>query len=30
MYEAFRVSSVPYYQEVARRIGKDTMQTMAG
>jgi beta-lactamase class D len=26
MYEAFRVSSVPYYQEVARRIGKDTMQ----
>lgn len=27
MYEAFRVSSVPYYQEVARRIGKDTMQT---
>jgi beta-lactamase class D len=27
MYEAFRVSSVPYYQEVARRIGKDTMQS---
>lgn len=26
MYEAFRVSSVPYYQEVARRIGKDTME----
>ena len=26
MYEAFRVSSVPYYQEVARRIGKETMQ----
>ncbi len=26
MYEAFRVSSVPYYQEVARRIGRDTMQ----
>ena len=26
MYEAFRVSSVPYYQEVARRLGKDTMQ----
>jgi len=26
MYHAFRVSSVPYYQEVARRIGKDTMQ----
>src|SRR5215510_12308967 len=25
MYEAFRVSAVPYYQEVARRIGKDTM-----
>ena len=27
MYDAFRASSVPYYQEVARRIGKDTMQT---
>ncbi len=27
MYEAFRVSSVPYYQEVARRIGQDTMQS---
>lgn len=26
MYEAFRVSAVPYYREVARRIGKDTMQ----
>ena len=26
MYDAFRVSSLPYYQEVARRIGKDTMQ----
>ncbi len=26
MYKAFRVSSVAYYQEVARRIGKDTMQ----
>jgi beta-lactamase class D len=26
MREAFRVSAVPYYQEVARRIGKDTMQ----
>jgi beta-lactamase class D len=26
MHEAFRVSSVNYYQEVARRIGKDTMQ----
>jgi len=26
MYDAFRVSSVPYYQEVARRIGRDTMQ----
>jgi len=26
MYEAFRVSSVPYYQEVARRIGKDQME----
>ena len=26
MYNAFRMSSVPYYQEVARRIGKDTMQ----
>jgi beta-lactamase class D len=25
MYEAFRVSSLPYYQEVARRIGKDNM-----
>lgn len=27
MAEAFNVSSVPYYQEIARRIGKDTMQT---
>ena len=27
MYDAFRASSVPYYQEVARRIGKDTMQS---
>ncbi|MBX2931893.1 MAG: class D beta-lactamase [Chitinophagaceae bacterium] len=27
MEEAFKVSSLPYYQEVARRIGKDTMQT---
>jgi beta-lactamase class D len=26
MYKAFRVSAVPYYQEVARRIGKDAMQ----
>ena len=26
MYQAFRVSSVPYFQEVARRIGIDTMQ----
>ncbi len=26
MEEAFSVSAVPYYQEVARRIGKDTMQ----
>ncbi len=26
MTEAFKISSVPYYQEVARRIGKDTMQ----
>lgn len=26
MYRAFRSSAVPYYQEVARRIGKDTMQ----
>jgi len=27
MYQAFRVSSVYYYQEVARKIGKDTMQS---
>jgi len=26
MKEAFKASSVPYFQEVARRIGKDTMQ----
>jgi beta-lactamase class D len=26
MTEAFKVSSVPYYQEVSRRIGRDTMQ----
>ncbi len=26
MTEAFKVSSVPYYQEVARRIGADTMK----
>jgi beta-lactamase class D len=26
MVEAFKVSCVPYYQEVARRIGKETMQ----
>src|SRR6185503_14033303 len=26
MYRAFRVSAVPYYQEVARRIGKERMQ----
>ena len=26
MTEAFKISAVPYYQEVARRIGKDTMQ----
>lgn len=26
MYEAFRASAVPYYQEVARRIGKDEME----
>lgn len=26
MEEAFKASSLPYYQEVARRIGKDTMQ----
>src|SRR5690606_35586746 len=26
MYDGFRESSVPYYQEVSRRIGKDTMQ----
>lgn len=27
MTEAFRISAVPYYQEVARRIGKDSMQS---
>lgn len=26
MAQAFRVSAVPYYQEVARRIGRDTMR----
>ena len=26
MKEAFKVSNVPFYQEIARRIGKDTMQ----
>jgi beta-lactamase class D len=26
MQEAFKYSAVPYYQEIARRIGKDTMQ----
>ena len=26
MFEAFRISAVNYYQEVARRIGRDTMQ----
>jgi len=26
MYDAFRVSAVPYYQEVARRIGKERME----
>jgi beta-lactamase class D len=26
MSEAFKVSNVPYYQEVARRIGRDTMK----
>ncbi len=26
MREAFKVSAVPYYQEVARRIGRDTMK----
>lgn len=27
MYNAFRISCPPWYQELARRIGKDTMQT---
>jgi beta-lactamase class D len=26
MYDAFRISCVPWYQQLARRIGKDTMQ----
>jgi beta-lactamase class D len=26
MYDAFRVSYAPYFREVARRVGKDTMQ----
>jgi beta-lactamase class D len=26
MEEAFKISAVPYYQEVSRRIGRDTMQ----
>jgi len=26
MYDAFRVSYTPYFREVARRVGKDTMQ----
>ena len=26
MQQAFKISATPYYQEVARRIGKDTMQ----
>lgn len=26
MKDAFRISAVPYYQEIARRIGRDTMQ----
>ncbi len=26
MTQAFKISAVPYYQEVARRIGRDTMQ----
>lgn len=28
MQEAFEVSNVPFYQELARRIGKDTMQML--
>jgi len=28
MQEAFKVSNVPFYQEMARRIGKDTMQLL--
>lgn len=27
MYQAFKYSCLPWYQELARRIGKDTMQT---
>ena len=27
MYRAFRLSCLPWYMELARRIGKDTMQT---
>ena len=27
MYDAFRISCPPWYQELARRIGKDTMQS---
>ena len=30
MYNAFRISCVPWYQQLARQIGKDTMQKMAG
>ena len=26
MQQAFKVSALPYYQEVARRIGRDTMK----
>jgi beta-lactamase class D len=26
MAEAFRISAVPYFQEIARRVGRDTMQ----
>jgi beta-lactamase class D len=28
MKEAFKVSNLPFYQEMARRIGKDTMQML--
>ena len=27
MYDAFRISCPPWYQELARRIGKETMQS---